>query len=58
MGKLPHEGETRAQTRLWTLPFVGPSMLAVAGAARLLDRVAPEPDEALGFVVLARRAAR
>jgi hypothetical protein len=33
-------------------------MFGVAGAARLLDRVAPDPDEALGFVVLARRAGR
>jgi SAM-dependent methyltransferase len=56
VGKLPHEGERREAARWWTLPFVAPSMFGVAGAARLLDRLAPEPDEALGFVVLARRA--
>jgi hypothetical protein len=56
MGKLPHEGAETVPARLWTLPFVAPSMVAVAAAARALDRLAPDPDEALGFVVLARRA--
>jgi SAM-dependent methyltransferase len=56
VGKLPHEGAQTQAPRWWTLPFVAPSMFGVAGAARLLDRFAPDPDEALGFVVLARRA--
>jgi SAM-dependent methyltransferase len=55
MGKLPHEGESVARPRLWTLPVVGPSMVGIAGLARVLDRIAPEPEEALGFVVVARR---
>jgi SAM-dependent methyltransferase len=58
MGKLPHESATAEPVRLWTLPVVAPAMLGIAGAARLLDRVAPDPEEALGFVILARRAAR
>jgi SAM-dependent methyltransferase len=57
MGKLPHEGDRPEQPRWWTLPWVGPSMVGIAGAARLLDRFAPEPDEALGFVIVARRTA-
>ena len=58
MGKLPHEGARPARARLWTLPWVAPSMLGIAGAARLLDRVAPDPEEALGFVIVARHAGR
>jgi SAM-dependent methyltransferase len=56
MGKLPHEGERQVRPRLWTLPFVGPSLIGIAGAARLLDRLAPDPEEALGFVIIARPA--
>jgi SAM-dependent methyltransferase len=56
MGKLAHEGARPAPPRLWTLPLVAPSLLGIAGAARLLDRLAPEPTETLGFVVIARRA--
>jgi SAM-dependent methyltransferase len=58
VGKLPHEGARRERTRWWTLPWVAPSMVGIAGAARVLDRLAPEPEEALGFVALARRAGR
>jgi hypothetical protein len=57
VGKLPHEGAQHASPRWWALPWVAPSMFGVAGAARLLDRVAPEPEEALGFLIVARRAA-
>jgi SAM-dependent methyltransferase len=56
MGKLPHEGARTESARWWTLPWVAPTMLGIAGGARLLDRVAPDPEEALGFVVIARRA--
>jgi len=56
MGKLSHETATSEKARVWTLPFVGPAMIGIAGAARLMDRLAPEPEETLGFVVLARRA--
>jgi SAM-dependent methyltransferase len=57
VGKLPHEGTQYASPRWWALPGVAPAMFGVAGAARLLDRVAPEPEEALGFLIVARRAA-
>lgn len=56
MGKLSHETATTETPRLWTLPFVGSAMVGIAGAARVMDRLAPEPEESLGFVVLARRA--
>jgi len=55
MGKLGHEEAQAPHPRLWTLPFVGASMMAIATAARLLDPILPEPDETLNFIVLARR---
>jgi SAM-dependent methyltransferase len=58
MGKLSHESPVESHARPWLLPFVAPAMLGLSGAARVLDRWLPEPDEALGFLVVARRARR
>jgi len=58
MGKLPHEGATRAPARLWTLPLIAPWMLGLAGSARVLDRIAPDDEEALGFLIVAKRKRR
>ncbi len=55
LGKLGHEAAETPRPRLWTLPFVGASMVAIAAAARALDPILPEPDETLNFIVLARR---
>ena len=55
MGKLGHEAAAAPRARLWTLPFVGASMVAIATAARVLDPLLAEPDETLNFIVLARR---
>ena len=55
VGKLSHEGPAAARTRLWTLPLVAPMMLGLSGGARVLDRLLPEPEEGLGFLILARR---
>jgi SAM-dependent methyltransferase len=55
MGKLSHESAARNPARLWTLPFVGPSMLGISAAARVMDRIAFDPEESLGFLVVARR---
>ncbi|MGH7437508.1 MAG: class I SAM-dependent methyltransferase [Polyangiaceae bacterium] len=56
MGKLGHEEQARLAPRYWALPVVLPAMVAMSGVARLLDRVVPEPQEALSFLVVARRA--
>jgi SAM-dependent methyltransferase len=56
MGKLPHESPTAARTRYWTLPFVAPSMLGISAAARVMDKVAFEPEESMGYLIIARRA--
>ena len=55
MGKLPHEERSVVRTRIWTLPFVGPAMIGISGSARVLDRVLADPEEALGFLIVARR---
>jgi len=55
MGKLGHEGASRRRVRWWTLPWVGPAMVGIAGGARVLDRVLPDPTESLGFCIVARR---
>ena len=55
MGKLPHEAHQSEGVRWWTLPVVGPGIVSIAAAARVLDRVLPDPEETLGFLVLARR---
>jgi SAM-dependent methyltransferase len=55
MGKLGHEGVQQQGPRWWTLPLAGPAIVAIAGGARALDRLVPEPTESLGFLILARR---
>ena len=56
LGKLGHEAPGQPRVRLWTLPFVGPAVLSVSAAARIMDRLFFERQEALGFVVIARHA--
>jgi hypothetical protein len=36
---------------------VGPAVVGLAAASRVMDRVLYDPEEALGFLVLARRRA-
>lgn len=54
LGKLGHEQATLARPRYWTLPWVGASMVGIALGARVLDRVLFDPEETLGFMVIAR----
>jgi SAM-dependent methyltransferase len=56
MGKLGHEAPQGEGVRWWTLPFVAPAMVSIAAGARLLDRWFADPDESLGYLVLARHA--
>jgi SAM-dependent methyltransferase len=56
MGKLGHEEHAPVSPRYWALPFVLPSMVTMSGGARLLDWLVHEPQEALSFLVIARRA--
>ena len=54
MGKLGHEAPAGQGVRWWTLPVVGPSVVSIAAGARLLDQWLPDPEESLGYLVLAR----
>jgi SAM-dependent methyltransferase len=58
MGKLGHERVADRGARWWTVPWVAPTMAGIALGARVLDRVLPDPTEALGFVIIARPARR
>jgi SAM-dependent methyltransferase len=55
MGKLGHEQSSDRSVRWWTLPWVAPSMAAIALGARALDRVLPDRTDTLGFGVVAER---
>jgi SAM-dependent methyltransferase len=55
MGKLSHEAPSGARVRFWTLPVVAPLMLSLSGGARILDRVLHDPEESMGFLIVARR---
>jgi SAM-dependent methyltransferase len=55
IGKLGHETAARKRPRYWVMPVVLPTMLAMSGGARVLDRMVPQADEALSFTVVARR---
>jgi SAM-dependent methyltransferase len=54
MGKLGHEKATRVKPRYWALPLVALCMFGIALSARVLDRLLFDPEETLGFLVLAR----
>ncbi len=54
LDKLGHEGKQRARPRYWALPFVAAGMTSVSVAAKVLDRVAPDESESLGFLIVAR----
>jgi len=55
LGKLGHESPVQPRARLWTLPVVAPAVLTISAAARVMDRLFFERQEALGFVVVAKR---
>lgn len=56
LGKMGHEPTESERARLWTFPAVLPVMAGVAGAARILDRIGPDPTEALGWLMLGERS--
>jgi SAM-dependent methyltransferase len=56
LDKLGHEAEQRHGPRYWLMPAVAVSMTGVSVAARVLDRVAPDESESLGYLIVARHA--
>ena len=55
MGKLSHEAPAAARTRVWTLPLIAPLMVGLSGGARVFDRFFADPEESMGFLIVARR---
>jgi hypothetical protein len=45
LGKLGHEAPGQPRARLWTLPLVGPTILAISAVARIMDRLFFERQE-------------
>ncbi len=56
LGKLGHESADVPKARLWTLPIVAPAMAGVAVGARLLEKALHDPQNALGFLIVAQKA--
>jgi len=54
LDKLGHEPKQSARPRFWLMPFVALSMTSVSVTAKVLDRIAPDDTESLGFVIVAR----
>jgi SAM-dependent methyltransferase len=58
LDKLGHESKQSVRPRIWLMPLVAVSMTSVSVAAKVLDRVAPDDSESLGFVIVARHQLR
>jgi SAM-dependent methyltransferase len=55
LGKHTHDvAPDASKGRPWLLPLVVPAMIAIAGGARVLDRVAPDVTETLSYMIFAR----
>ncbi len=57
LDKLGHESEQHRRPRYWLMPAVAVGMTTVSVAARVLDRLAPDETESLGYVIVARHRA-
>lgn len=55
VGKLGHESADTPKARWWTLPFVAPAMAGIALSARLFEGVFHDPQNALGFLIVAEK---
>ena len=55
VGKLGHESADAPKVRWWTLPIVAPTMASIALAARVFEKAFHDPQNALGFLIVARK---
>jgi SAM-dependent methyltransferase len=56
LGKMGHESDDVPSLRWWTMPVVAPMMTGIAIGARLFERALHDPQNALGFLIVATRA--
>jgi SAM-dependent methyltransferase len=54
-GSFGYEKEIQERPRYWALPFVVPAILAAATACRILDRLAFNECDTLGYFLVAQR---
>ena len=54
-GSFGYEKEIRIRPRYWALPFVLPAIVATAAFCRLMDRIAFNACDSLGYFLVARR---
>jgi hypothetical protein len=53
MGKFGHEAAATRGPRWALVPLALPTMVSLAAAGRILDRVMYDPTEAIGYVAVA-----
>jgi SAM-dependent methyltransferase len=58
LGKLGHESASVPSVRWWTLPVVAPMMASIALGARIFEKVLHDPQNALGFLIVAQKSAQ
>jgi SAM-dependent methyltransferase len=55
-GGFGYEKESPARPRYWALPFIIPAILVIASICRALNRVAFNPSDSLGYLLVARKS--
>ncbi len=55
LGGLTYERAARQKPRYWTLPFVGPAIVGIAAAARVLDRIDRDETDTIGYLLIATK---
>jgi SAM-dependent methyltransferase len=55
VGGLGYEAKKMEAPRYWLLPAAAPAMVAIAAAARVLDRIDPDDSETLGYILVAKK---
>jgi SAM-dependent methyltransferase len=55
LGGFGYEPAARKRPRYWTLPVVGPAIVGVAVAARVLDRIDWDDSDTMGYLLVATK---
>ena len=57
LGGFGYEHAVKQRPRYWVLPVVGPAIVGVAAAARLLDRIDKDETDTMGYLLIATKKA-
>ncbi len=55
LGGMGYEKKTKIRPRYWTLPIVGPTIVGVSVAARLLERIDFDDSDTMGYLLIASK---